>query len=98
MSALDDLRNLETSLDAAITGWIGYNWKPTTVLGGKCSEMVSAMRRRHYKAWGENCALRARLSRALDDNDGLRDGNASMTAQIEELESAAAHYKARGLL
>ncbi len=86
MSAIDDLRNLDTALDSAITGWIGYAWKATTKTGERCLAMVAQMRERHYKAWGINCALRARLARALDDNDGLRDGNARMTAEIEALE------------
>ena len=85
MSAKDDLRDLRDLLDAALTGWIGANFKPSTKTGERCSELVAKLRQRIYRSWGENLALRARLHQALRDVDGLRAANQLLTDELEAL-------------
>jgi hypothetical protein len=87
VSALDDLRNVATALDSALTGWISYPFRSTTKVGEQALQMVATLRQRRYKDWGENCALRARLGRALADNNGLRDCNRVLTDQVLRLEA-----------
>ena len=86
MTAIDDLRNLDTALDSAVTGWIGYNWPTTSKTGERGLEAVKVLRRRLYRQWGESCALRSRLSRALDDLSGTRDANVWLTDELEKTE------------
>ncbi len=89
MAAIDDLRNVLTALDSALTGWIGYPFPSTTKTGQRALEFVAELRKRRYRDWGENIALRARLARALADNDGLRDCNAQLTDEMMRLEEPA---------
>ncbi len=89
MSALDDLRNVLTALDSALTGWIGYPFPSTTKTGEQALKLVAELRKRRYRDWGENCALRGRLARALADNNGLRDCNAQLTEEVMRLEEPA---------
>lgn len=87
MAALEDLRNVATALDSALTGWISYPFPSTTKIGALALQMVATLRQRRYRDWGENCALRARLARALADNTGLRDCNRVLTDQVLRLEA-----------
>ena len=81
-SAFEDLRTLRDFLDSALVGWIGARTEMTTETGKDAMKDAIRLRERAYRAWGENIVLRARLSRALADNDGLRDCNAELTAEV----------------
>jgi hypothetical protein len=88
MTTAQDLRDLRDQLDGALTGW---PWpssiKASTKIGAECLDLVHQLRKRRYKDWAENCVLRARLSAALKDNEGQREMNAILTAELERVKS-----------
>lgn len=88
MTAADDLRDLRDNLDGTLAGSV-LSWKrASTKTGQDCFDLNMEIRAKRYREWGETISLRARLSRALLDNEGLREGNSQMTEQICRLEEA----------
>jgi hypothetical protein len=86
MSTATDLVLVRDYLDSILVGWIGAYTNATTVSGQQAIKDAIAIRERLHRIWGTNCALRSRLARALADNDGLRDCNAMLTADLEKSE------------
>ena len=83
MSASSDMRDLRDYLDSALTGWIGGRYDMTTVNGSEAFRLAKQLRHDRHKRWAEMCVLRARLSRALADVDGLRATNEVLTNLVD---------------
>jgi hypothetical protein len=86
MSAFEDLKLVRDYLDSRLVGWIGARTDTTTVTGRDAIVVARAIADKLHKTCGENCVIRARLSRALEDNSGLRDCNAVLTCDLEDFE------------
>lgn len=83
MSATQDLRELADEIDALLTGWPRSRSFMTTETGKKAEAYVRRLREERYRQWSENCALRARVLRLAEDNDGLRATNELLTNELE---------------
>lgn len=95
MSAAQDLRDIRDAIDGMLVGWIGWRQKLSTKAGAECLDMVNEARRRLYKSWGENCALRTRLAAALREVDGLRATNELLTNTLDNSAARPGKGKAK---
>jgi hypothetical protein len=89
MTAANDLRDIRDELDGVLHGALWpASLKCSTVVGQEAQALAEQLRKRLYHSWSENCALRARLARALVEEDAQRAINERLTAELEASDQA----------
>jgi hypothetical protein len=89
VTAANDLRDLRDELDGVLHGALWPDsLRCSTVVGREAQALTEQLRARLYRSWSENCALRARLARALAEVEGQRAMNAQLTEEAMAREAA----------